>query len=64
MPLYNKLPENLTEVDVIIAGGSLYYSLHYRCILSNSLQTGGTAACIVAGRLAAANPRLEILVIE
>ncbi|TVY81687.1 Alcohol oxidase, partial [Lachnellula suecica] len=45
MPLYQKLPEGLDEVDVIIAGG-------------------GTAACIVASRLAAADPHLSILVIE
>ncbi|KAK0720183.1 GMC oxidoreductase-domain-containing protein [Lasiosphaeris hirsuta] len=45
MSLYNELPEDLTEVDIIIAGG-------------------GTAGCIVAGRLAAAEPTLTILVIE
>ncbi|KAH7409702.1 hypothetical protein BKA64DRAFT_665641 [Cadophora sp. MPI-SDFR-AT-0126] len=45
MPLYNQLPEELREVDIIIAGG-------------------GTAGCVIAGRLAAADPNLEILVIE
>ncbi|KFZ17325.1 hypothetical protein V501_01793 [Pseudogymnoascus sp. VKM F-4519 (FW-2642)] len=45
MPLYQKLVEDLQEVDVIIAGG-------------------GTAACIVASRLAAADPDLSILLIE
>ncbi|KAG4419671.1 hypothetical protein IFR04_007171 [Cadophora malorum] len=45
MPLYNKLPEGLKEVDIVIAGG-------------------GTAGCVVAGRLAAADPHLEILVVE
>ncbi|KAH0564861.1 hypothetical protein GP486_001755 [Trichoglossum hirsutum] len=36
------------EVDVIIAGGN----------------KGGTAGCVVAGRLAKADPSLEILVVE
>ncbi|KAK5656755.1 hypothetical protein OQA88_4303 [Cercophora sp. LCS_1] len=45
MPLYQKLPENLDEVDIIIAGG-------------------GSAGCVVAGRLAAADPGLSILLIE
>ncbi|KAI1174757.1 GMC oxidoreductase-domain-containing protein [Nemania sp. FL0916] len=43
--LYNSLPQDIEEVDVIIAGG-------------------GTAACIVAARLAEADPGLSILVIE
>ncbi|KAI1333326.1 GMC oxidoreductase [Xylariaceae sp. FL0255] len=45
MGLYKTLDQDLTEVDVIIAGG-------------------GTAGCIVAGRLAEADPSLSILVIE
>ncbi|KAK3942461.1 GMC oxidoreductase-domain-containing protein [Diplogelasinospora grovesii] len=45
MAISNKLPEDLDEVDIIIAGG-------------------GTAGCIVAARLAAADPSLSILVIE
>ncbi|KAI1734593.1 GMC oxidoreductase [Xylaria scruposa] len=45
MGLYKNLGEDITEVDVIIAGG-------------------GTAGCIVAGRLAEADPNLSILVIE
>ncbi|KAK7699899.1 hypothetical protein SLS64_011330 [Diaporthe eres] len=45
MGLYKKLPENLGEVDVIIAGG-------------------GTAGCVVASRLADADPKLSILLIE
>ncbi|KAJ0328623.1 hypothetical protein COL5a_004938 [Colletotrichum fioriniae] len=45
MGLYSKLADDITEVDVIIAGG-------------------GTAACVLAGRLAAADPQLSILVIE
>ncbi|KAI1085397.1 GMC oxidoreductase [Whalleya microplaca] len=43
--IYTDLPSNLTEVDVIIAGG-------------------GTAGCIIASRLAEADPTLSILVIE
>ncbi|KAI1081844.1 alcohol oxidase-like protein [Whalleya microplaca] len=45
MGIYTALPENIQEVDVIIAGG-------------------GTAGCIVASRLADADPELSILVIE
>ncbi|KAH6695058.1 alcohol oxidase [Plectosphaerella plurivora] len=45
MGVYTKLAEDISEVDVIIAGG-------------------GTAACVVAGRLAEADPKLSILVIE
>ncbi|KAI1258678.1 GMC oxidoreductase [Xylariaceae sp. FL1019] len=45
MGLSKILSEDLTEVDIIIAGG-------------------GTAGCIVAGRLAEASPELSILVIE
>ncbi|RYP45531.1 hypothetical protein DL768_008123 [Monosporascus sp. mg162] len=45
MGIYTKLPAEMEEVDVIIAGG-------------------GTAGCIVAARLADADPNLTILVIE
>ncbi|PNS20058.1 Cellobiose dehydrogenase [Sphaceloma murrayae] len=45
MGLYDKLPEGLNEVDVIVAGG-------------------GSAGCIVAARLAEADPKLSILLIE
>ncbi|KAK4107380.1 GMC oxidoreductase [Canariomyces notabilis] len=45
MGLYTKLPSDIQEVDVIIAGG-------------------GTAGCVVAARLAQANPSISILVIE
>ncbi|KAI0886205.1 putative alcohol oxidase [Annulohypoxylon maeteangense] len=45
MGLYTKLPVEVNQVDVIIAGG-------------------GTAACVVASRLADADPELSILVIE
>ncbi|KAK1909588.1 hypothetical protein P3342_007760 [Pyrenophora teres f. teres] len=45
MGIYNKLADDINEVDIIIAGG-------------------GTAGCIVAGRLAEEDPSLSILVIE
>ncbi|KAJ8131579.1 hypothetical protein O1611_g2045 [Lasiodiplodia mahajangana] len=50
MGLYTKLPADLEEVDVIIVG-------------ANRAQ-GGCAGCIIAGRLADADPNLSILVIE
>ncbi|KAK4122315.1 GMC oxidoreductase [Parathielavia appendiculata] len=45
MGLYNKLPDDIREVDVVIIGG-------------------GTTGCVVASRLAAADPSISILVIE
>ncbi|KAE8451319.1 hypothetical protein EG329_003948 [Mollisiaceae sp. DMI_Dod_QoI] len=48
MGIYTKLPENIHDVDVIIAGAV----------------AGGTAGCVVASRLAEADPKLSILVIE
>ncbi|EED11964.1 glucose dehydrogenase, putative [Talaromyces stipitatus ATCC 10500] len=45
MAIYTALPDDLNEVDVIIAGG-------------------GTTGCVVAARLAEADPALSILVIE
>ncbi|KAK8102288.1 hypothetical protein PG984_015434 [Apiospora sp. TS-2023a] len=45
MGLYTNLPDNINEVDVIVAGG-------------------GAAGCIVASRLADADRRLSVLVIE
>ncbi|KAL2192960.1 GMC oxidoreductase-domain-containing protein [Corynascus similis CBS 632.67] len=45
MGIFNKLPDDIHEVDVVIAGG-------------------GTTACVVASRLADANPDLSILMIE
>ncbi|KAF2100503.1 alcohol oxidase-like protein [Rhizodiscina lignyota] len=45
MAIFTKLPDDLKEVDVIVAGG-------------------GTAGCVVASRLAEADPKLSILVIE
>lgn len=52
-----------TEVDVIIAGG-LYprypQIVRYRLRITK----GGATGCIIAARLAAADPTLEILIIE
>ncbi|KAI0597030.1 alcohol oxidase-like protein [Biscogniauxia sp. FL1348] len=45
MGIYTTLPDNIQEVDVIIAGG-------------------GTAGCVVASRLADADPELSVLLIE
>ncbi|KAI1132601.1 alcohol oxidase-like protein [Nemania abortiva] len=45
MAIFTRLPENIQEVDIVIAGG-------------------GTAGCVVASRIADADPKLSILVIE
>ncbi|KAI1461665.1 putative alcohol oxidase [Annulohypoxylon moriforme] len=45
MGIYTTLPEEIEEVDVVVAGG-------------------GTAGCVVASRLADADPKLTILIIE
>ncbi|KAI1635422.1 alcohol oxidase-like protein [Biscogniauxia mediterranea] len=45
MGIYTTLPENIQEVDVIIAGG-------------------GTTGCVIASRLADADPELSVLLIE
>ncbi|GAB1312794.1 Glucose-methanol-choline oxidoreductase N-terminal domain-containing protein [Madurella fahalii] len=50
MGLYNKLPDDIGEVDVIIAGGKYRHS--------------GTTACVVASRLSDAYPDISILMIE
>ena len=44
-----------TEVDIIIAGGSP---------LQTSTNIGGATGCVVAGRLARADPTLQILIVE
>ncbi|PVH99526.1 alcohol oxidase [Periconia macrospinosa] len=43
--IFQELPDHVSEVDVILAGG-------------------GTCACVIAGRLAEADPQLSILIIE
>ncbi|GIZ49032.1 hypothetical protein CKM354_001207200 [Cercospora kikuchii] len=50
MGIYTKLPEEIRQVDVIVAGG--------KCFVR------GTAGCVIASRLAKADPELSILVIE
>ena len=54
------------EYDVIFAGGDLPAVAYYcfRPELTISLRTGGSTACLVAGRLADADPSLRILIIE
>lgn len=58
MGLYTKLPDNISEVDVIIAGGTSSKSPCGAFIINQrwQFQTGGTPGCIVAGRLAEADP--------
>ena len=65
MGIYNQLPADL-EVDVIIAGGTAphHFQRERLSAFTELTFTGGTAGCVVAGRLAAADPHLSILVIE
>lgn len=66
MGLYAKLPEAINEVDVIIAGGQFYACPQITSQSSHNIgiDLGGTAGCVVASRLADADPGLSILVIE
>lgn len=66
MSIHKKLPEHLGEVDVIIAGGRYsFHGLAYPIFSDDCLPwTGGTAGCVVAARLADADPKLSILLIE
>lgn len=49
--------------DIIFAGGKFLMSID-GCKSFAHPTTGGTTACVVAGRLAAVDPSLKILVIE
>lgn len=51
-----------TEVDVVIVGG--LYPCSPNCNIPTKDYQGGATGCIIAARLAAADPTLEILVIE
>ncbi|KAK8115494.1 hypothetical protein PG984_011996 [Apiospora sp. TS-2023a] len=68
MPLYAKLPETIDEVDVIVAGGELVFKwmslVIQKKLTHRAPDKGGTAGCVVAARLADADPKLSILVIE
>lgn len=50
------------EYDVIIAGGASRVVLPYVC--RTEVLAGGSAGCVIAGRLATADPTLKILVLE
>ena len=60
--IYELLPDTIEEVDIIIAGGR--HTVPKNSSLSNLLLLGGTSGCVVASRLAEADPNLSILVIE
>lgn len=66
MGLYTNLPNAIDEVDVIIAGGQcpVCPQTTFQPFNNIGVYLGGTAGCIVAARLADAEPRLSILVIE
>lgn len=63
MGLFKKLTTDTEEVDIIIVGGKFCKSILPN-ISDEPLLKGGTAGCIVAGRLAEADPGLSILVVE
>lgn len=54
----------MSEFDIIFAGGKLFVARVTRMPELTCLNPGGTTACVVAGRLIAANPSLKILIIE
>ena len=54
------------QYDIIFAGGSFTIATNCQCVLVaySLLHIGGAAGCLTAGRLAAADPTLKILIIE
>jgi alcohol oxidase len=67
MGMFTKLPKELEEVDVIVAGGKYHLNPSQTQRAHPPRLTrlpGGLAGCVVAGRLAEADPGLSILVIE
>ena len=52
------------EYDIIFAGGMLLNAWIVRLYLAHYDIQGGTTACVIAGRLAQADPLLKILVLE
>jgi hypothetical protein len=52
------------EYDIVIAGGESPSNPLICLSLNRPIVTGGTAACVVAGRLAAADPNLRVLLLE
>ena len=58
-------PPASKKYDIVIAGGAYDAWREYHSLLDpNSAPLGGTAGCVVASRLATADPSLQILVIE
>lgn len=56
---------NNAEYDLIFAGGSCASLCSIRSLLTRcALCAGGTTSCLVAGRLADADPTLRILIVE
>jgi alcohol oxidase len=64
MGLFTELPVGIEEADVIIVGGMLSRAGPFGFTVKTDNLSGGTAGCVVAARLADADPSLEILVIE
>ena len=52
------------EFDIIFAGGTPLLKLFIDVFADFHRRIGGAAACLTAGRLAAADPTLKILIIE
>ena len=54
------------EYDIVIAGGepTTFSSTFFLLTASRPIMTGGTAACVVASRLAVADTNLRVLLLE
>lgn len=68
MVISEKVTDHVKEVDILIAGGMwalnhspVFPRISFDCCY---VRIGGTAGCILAGRLSEADPSLSILVVE
>ena len=54
--------DNGKVYDIIFAGGEIFYLCFFSAI--SRLLPGGACGCLIAGRLAAADPSLRLLILE
>jgi alcohol oxidase len=52
-----------SKYELVFAGGEPHYDLLV-LVINTFSSTGGTTSCVIAGRLAAADPSLKILILE